>query len=336
MKRFGFVLVLFLIVSLGVFAQENVEKSENVDEVLVEEVKEVKEIKPDVNFSFLTIVEVQSTDGKLNAAPVSSYGDMTFIQNKAKLSVSLPVADNITITPWIAERFDTRLNYVSSAIAGDPDTVAFRGRNRVYLGLTSSFAVPNIMDIAFDLEYRIANDLRPNNVATAANNVENRFSPAIILGGGYDFGFYWSLYQQFSMYLNARNSTPLEGWEFTGEYTLGYNLLNEVDSVDNSKYGLNIFAYDLLISNVDSNGTYAYNEFSAGFKGKVGDFTPQLAGTFLVNSYVGPLSTIYAGIKSGFNYSYKMLNFGMTYIGAKDTNSGSWNSYGSVVISFSL
>ncbi len=155
----------------------------------------------------------------------------------------------------LEKKLTVRLNYVSSAIAGDPDTVAFRGRNRVYLGLTSSFAVPNIMDIAFDLEYRIANDLRPNNVATAANNVENRFSPAIILGGGYDFGFYWSLYQQFSMYLNARNSTPLEGWEFTGEYTLGYNLLNEVDSVDNSKYGLNIFAYDLLISNVDSNGT---------------------------------------------------------------------------------
>ncbi len=352
MKKRGLLLVLLFFVSLGLFAESSEENKGNKDSkvsngIEVESKKDLQKsglIKPKVNFSFYNNVQLASTNEKLAKNALSNFGAMTYIENRATLGMAFKVNNFYTVKPWAIERFETHLSYAKSVPTGDPDGITFRGRNRIFLGLTNIFTVPKVMKISLDLEYKIENDLRPKITASNPNSVSHRLSPSFKFNGKYNFGFNWMFMFRNSVILDARSTYPLRGLQFTSMANLSYNVLNEVKSVDNKKYGLDIFANNFFLGNLfkkpstnDYKNFELYDKFFIGFRGRVKGFKPELATAVIVNSLKGkPVDDIYAGLKMGLSYKYKKVSFGLSYIGAKKANDSNWYSLGSASVKFGL
>jgi hypothetical protein len=269
-----------------------------------------------------------TTEDGLATGGALGEGDAVYSRTEMKAKVGFKLANGVyTITPWIKERLELRMNLADDNTLDTIDTVKFRGRNRLYMGVNNTIAIDGIVDIGINLEARFANDLKPGKF-NRGRAYEFRLSPVLALSGEYDFGLSWALEQYFNFYLDpsVTGDDVLAAFELDGVYGAGFEFFQYFAPKNFSgSFGIEDALTIIMnpsFSTIDTIYTTVENELVAGFSFGQGGLS-EFIGLYLYTPEQNPadIQSTYLGFQLGVGFKKEMFSFSCSYTGAADVQS---------------
>lgn len=278
----------------------------------------------------------------LEAAPTDIGWYETPVYSRTNFNGTLNISKGqFTFSPYLQERVEIFLG--KEALNDGTSEVSLRARNRFYTGFITKFKLADAMNVAFNMEFRFANDLKES--SSEVINTEFRFGPSVKLSGDYDFGLKWSVQQMFGFYFDKTvygTDQPLKYMYYEGFSSLSYEFLQHVKSVKDQKAWIFAdFAYGYTDKDVyGTSGSYSFaSDFGLGFKYSTKGITPH-AGMHLWSDYnsTDDLISKALGFRLGVEYKKGNYSFGVTYIAGErvDDADFSWESRVATKFKFSI
>jgi len=373
MKKGIIILMVLLAFSLVMVAAQDAttEKNEvttaskeNLDAEKKEEKKtdEKKKLKfpGKVGFEFLQRFDVEVFDNLIWARVKDNYsrvaeGADIYVRNELKLSFSFDLGkfkddkgkENVfyTLTPWIKDRFDLRMN---NTITNDAPSVPLivMPRNRFYVGVDNVFKIPNVMNIGVNFETRFDLDDTRATLPTESYSSYNAFfpfleiklSPMLDLSGSYKFGLNWRIFNSFNFYIQPKmyafsSNVVFNGFELEGIYRVAFDFLTPIIKqkeditgeifIEDSLFAI-IYA-DEFVTNKDAAKlnlrAHIVSDLIIGFNFNLFGITP-IIGLYLKNYYAvsnpdGKPLTNSSSDTAKIAQVYKRYNGATTWVGFK-------------------
>lgn len=286
---------------------------------------------PKVGLEFKQQMDTSGKDGSVSSVGIGTHSkDAVYSKTEIKAKVELLNMGIYTMTPWVKDRLEFRLN--SGTLPGASEETKLgkiRARNRVYLGINNEIAVADFLTILVNAEVRIASDLRTSKTVGSGTDVdvplELRIAPILGAEGKIE-AFSYSVVQMFNYYTDqdGDSSKKSDFFELEGAYGVAYklNLLEDVS--------LKLSADDALIvtfNDADNNSSESValiiNEAFVKATLGYGGFTP-FVGLWLYNED-NDFKTVDndvngVGFTCGLGFKKENWSLGFSYKGAIDVN----------------
>jgi hypothetical protein len=302
---------------------------------------------PKIGLEFVQRMDADFVDGAIVDSVISDY-DAVYSRTEIKAKAGFKFGA-VSLTPWVKDRLESRFNpgnLEGSDVDNDTTTAAneflgkIRFRNRLYLGVDTSYKVMDALNIGLNLEYRVASDLRTDKTGTALP--EYRFTPALVVSGEVS-GFYYSVLQGVPFYFDTSigdydNDDDDLFMELEGTYNLGYGM-----KVGETKIKFDL-TDDLVITfpefdEMDDADPVTSNALNFKIHVSVGDLTPNVGFVWVMKHDGEDIIDSIMGASMGASFKKDNWSLGFNYMvgvnGAEDRD-GEVESSLSTSIKFKL
>ena len=264
------------------------------------------------------------SDKQMSATAYDRGNDSLYSRTEIKASVPFTFG-NFTITPWIRERLEMKLNTGGSSNASLFDQ---RWRNRLFLGWDNTWKIIDPLSVLFNFEFMITSDLRSSWIGEGYLVSQMRFSPLLGLAGNIG-GLSYKLTEYFHIYAKDYKPALADAekirTEWEGLYNVSYILKFEKISIifnlcDNLGFEMGI---------AGEGDERMYNILSAQVSLKIGDIAPYAGFTsdLCYDMDAGSMNDNIIGLKTGICLTKEKVTFGIDYRIGKELESETIQSY---------